>query len=157
MDFLKVLVFPSTVIEWDKLDYHLRNAPSIKVFKQNILKFIRLGPNKVYNVHNPIGLKLLTRLQRTHKFSHNFNDCLDQLCICGTNMNLRTISSSNAHPKDKPLWRKSVMLRFQLLIKMKITFVLLFGSDKLSDFKTICILSAAIEYILTTERFNVSL
>ena len=72
-------------------------------------------------------------------------------------LNLRTISSFNAHyiyPKDKPLWRKSVMLRLQFLIKMKITFVILFGSDKLSDFKNVCILSATIEYILSTERFN---
>ena len=51
MDFLKVLVFASTIIEWNNLDYHLRNAPSISVYKQNILKFIRLGPNKVYNTN----------------------------------------------------------------------------------------------------------
>ena len=30
--------FTSTTIEWNNLDYHLRNAPSISVFKQNILK-----------------------------------------------------------------------------------------------------------------------
>ena len=92
MDFFKSSSFPSTIIEWNNLDYHLRNAPSVSVFKQNILKFIRLGPNKVYNVHNPTGLKLSTRLRlglshlRAHKFSHNFSDCLDELCICGTNI-----------------------------------------------------------------------
>ena len=84
--------YPSTIIEWNNSDYHLRNASSISISKQNILKFIRLGPNKVYNDHNPIGLKLLTRLRlglihlRARKFSHNFSDCLDELCICGTNV-----------------------------------------------------------------------
>ena len=34
---------------------------------------------------------------------------------------------------------------------------LLFGSDKLSVIKNVSILSAIIEYILSTERFNVPL
>ena len=91
MDFLKVLFFPPTIIEWNNWDYHLCNEPSISVFKKNILKFILLGPNRVYNIHNPTELKLLTRLRlglshlRGHKFSHKFSDCLDELCTCGTN------------------------------------------------------------------------
>ena len=36
-------------------------------------------------------------------------------------------------------------------------YTLLFVSDKLSDFKNVCILSATIEYILSTEMFNVPL
>ena len=32
---------PATIIEQNDLDYSLRNAPSINVFKQNILKLIR--------------------------------------------------------------------------------------------------------------------
>ena len=59
---------------------------------QSILKFIRLGPSKVYNVHKPSGLKLLARLRlglihlRAHKFNHNFTDCLDELRICRNNI-----------------------------------------------------------------------
>ena len=45
MDFLKVVFFPSTIIEWNNLDYYLRNAPSISAFELSILKFIRLGPS----------------------------------------------------------------------------------------------------------------
>ena len=86
--FFKSSFFPSTITEWNNLDYHLRNAPFISVFKQNIFKFIRVGPNMVYNVYNPTVLKLLTRLHlglsrlRAHKFSHNFSDGPDELCIC---------------------------------------------------------------------------
>ena len=32
------------------LDHFLRDVPSISVFKQNILKFFVLGPNKVCNI-----------------------------------------------------------------------------------------------------------
>ena len=44
--------------------------------------------NFIYKVHNPVGLKYLTRLRmglshlKSHKFLHNFNDTLDQYCGC---------------------------------------------------------------------------
>ena len=41
--FFKNSFFPATITEWNDLDYSLRSATSINVFKQNILKFIRLG------------------------------------------------------------------------------------------------------------------
>ena len=52
-----------------------------------------------------------------------------------------------------------MMLRFQFLIKIDqnenyLCYALLFGSDKLSDFEKVWILSATIEYFLSTERFN---
>lgn len=57
------------------------NVSSISAFKQIILKFIRRSPNKVHKVHNPSGIKLLTRLplRLSHlpaqKFSHNLSHC----------------------------------------------------------------------------------
>ena len=87
--FFENSFFPATITEWNDLDCSLRNAPSINVFKKNILKFIRLGPNKVFNIYNPYGLKLLTRPRlglshlRGHKFNHNFSDFLDEICMCG--------------------------------------------------------------------------
>ena len=57
----------------------------MNVFEQINLKFIRVGPNKVFNIYNPHGLKLLVRLRiglkhlRGHKFKHNFSDRLDEI------------------------------------------------------------------------------
>ena len=160
--------FSSTIIEWNNLDYHLRNAPSINVFKQNILKFIRLGPNKVYNVHNPSRLKLFTRLclgfsqLRAHKFSHNLSDYFDELCICGTN-----IESTNHFLLQYPLYLSERQTLMEKIHNAEISildqnenylcYTLLFCSDKLSDFKSVCILSATIEYTLLTEKFNAPL
>ena len=80
----------ANIAEWNDLDYSLCNAPSINVFKQNILKFILLNSNKVFlNIYNPHDLKLSTRLPlglshlRGHKFKHNCSDCLDEICMCG--------------------------------------------------------------------------
>ena len=37
------MFFPSTVIEWKKLDMNSRNSESFTSFKGNILKFTRLS------------------------------------------------------------------------------------------------------------------
>ena len=164
--FLKVLFFPSMIIEWNNLDYHLLNAAFISAFKRNILKFIRLGPDKVCNVHNPTGLKLLTRTRpglsnlRACKFSHNFSYCLDELCICRTN-----IESTNHFLLQYPLYLPERQILLEKIGNVKISildqnenylsYTLLFGSDKLRDSINVCMLSTTMEYILSTERFNV--
>ena len=94
----------------------MRNAPSINVFKKNILKFIRLGPNKVFNIYNPHGLKLLTRLRlglsylRSHKLNHNFSDLFDEICMCGKD------SESTNHF----LLQRSLFLKERQVLKNKI-------------------------------------
>ena len=88
-NFLKNLFFPSTTIEWGKLDSDLKRAESLSVFKTNILTFIRPFPHSAYSCHNPKGLKLVTRLRlglshlREHKFKHSFQDTINSLCSCG--------------------------------------------------------------------------
>ena len=62
-NFFKNTFFPSTILEWSKLDPSLRNSPSYNVFKNSILKFIRPSPNKIFQCHNPKGIKLVTRLR----------------------------------------------------------------------------------------------
>ena len=42
--FKKSTFYPSAVIEWNKLDPFLRNSASYNVFKNNILKFIKIFP-----------------------------------------------------------------------------------------------------------------
>ena len=128
--FFENSFFPATITEWNDLDYSLRNAPSINVFKQNILKFIRLGSNKVFNIYNPHGLKLLTRLRldlshlRGHKFNHSFSDCLDEICMCG-----KDIESTNHFLLQCSLFLKEkqvVILTAHLLTKMKTLYVIHF-------------------------------
>ena len=91
-NFFKNTCFPSTILEWNKLDPSLRNSTSYNVFKNSILKFIRPSPNKIFQCHNPKGIKLVTRLRlglshlREHKFKHSFQDTLNPLCSCGVDI-----------------------------------------------------------------------
>ena len=85
-NFFKNSFFPSTVIEWNKLDPNLRSTASLSVFKKNLLKFIRPSRNSVFNCHNCKEIKYLTRLRlslrhlRQHKFKHNFPNTLNPFC-----------------------------------------------------------------------------
>ena len=80
--------FPYCVREWNKINPNLRNSPSLSVFKKGLLAFIRPKECSIYNIIDPYGLKLLTRLRvnlshlREHKFRHNFLNTLNPLCSC---------------------------------------------------------------------------
>ena len=47
-------------------------------------------PNSIYNIHNPLGVKYLTRLRigfthlKEHKFKNNFEDSIDPMCSCSS-------------------------------------------------------------------------
>ena len=81
--------FPSNISEWSNLDYKIRNSESLSIFRKNLLNFIRPCVKSIFNIHNPYGIKLLTRLclglshLRDHKFRHCFQDTLNPLCDCG--------------------------------------------------------------------------
>ena len=91
-DYFKNSFFPFCVREWNKLVPEIRNLKSVSLFKKSILSFIRPNSFSVYNVHDPIGLKYLTRLRpnlshlREHKFRHNFLDTVNPLCSCSLEM-----------------------------------------------------------------------
>ena len=84
---MKQLFFPDTITDWNDLDYSVRNAPSISVFRQDILNFTCLATNKVFMIYNPHDLKVLARLclglnhLQGHQFKHNFSGCLFEICI----------------------------------------------------------------------------
>ena len=80
--------FPLCIEEWNKLNPEIRNAKSIYKFKKSIIT--EKLENSLYNVHDPIGVKLLSRLRlqfthlNEHKFRHGFNDTVNPMCPCGT-------------------------------------------------------------------------
>ena len=72
--FFKNSYLPSTLIEWNKLDSNIHNSETLNIFKSKILKFIRPTANSIFGCHNPLGVKLLTRLRlgRSHLREHKF-------------------------------------------------------------------------------------
>ena len=80
--------FPSSIVEWNKLSREVRNSENIRIFKKRLLEFIRPSPNSIFDIYNPYGIKLLTRLRlglshlNEHKFKHGFNDTINPIYIC---------------------------------------------------------------------------
>ena len=85
-DVSKCTFFSYMMVEWNILDINLRNAKSFLIFRNSLLKIGRLIQNPVYNIHDPMGIKYLTRLRQglrhlnNHKFRHNFQGCLNPFC-----------------------------------------------------------------------------
>ena len=77
--------FPWTITEWNKIAIKIRNS-SYLVFRNYLLSKIRPKPSPFYNIHNPSGIKLLTRLGLSHlnkrKFNHNFDYCVNPFRTC---------------------------------------------------------------------------
>ena len=87
-DVYKYSNFPHTILEQNKLDMQIRRSESFLSFKHFLLKIGQPTAKPTYNIHNPIGLKFLTRLRlglshlNEHKFKQNFQDCVNPLCSC---------------------------------------------------------------------------
>ena len=70
------------------LDINIKNSASLKTLRKKLLNFIPIRKNRISNIHNPLRIKLLTRLRLglsqlyAHKFTHCFKDTLNPLCEC---------------------------------------------------------------------------
>ena len=140
----------------------------MNVFELCLLKFIRPVANRVFEINNPYGLKLLTRLRlglshlRYHKFRHNFRNCINPVCVCG--LEIETTTHFHLHC---PLFQSA---RQSLLINIKkidesilkkydklITKTLLYGDDKFDLSCNKSIISLTIESIVPAKRSSNSL
>ena len=98
---MKIISLLATLAEWNDLGYSLRSAPSNNVLKKNNLNYTRLRLNKVLNIYNPRGLKLLTRFRLGFIFCEVTNLIMISMIVLIKFVfveyipNLRTISSSN--------------------------------------------------------------
>ena len=67
--------FPFCVKTWNKLSSELRNSSSVSIFKKALLNYYRPKECSIFNIFDPVGLKLFTRLRvnlshvREHKSS----------------------------------------------------------------------------------------
>ena len=164
-NFFKNSFFPSTIIEWNKLDPGLRKAESLSLFKTNILKFIRPSPNSVYNCHNPKGLKFITRLRlglshlRKHKFKHSFQDTINPLFSCGPDIESTEhflLHCPQFVNKRCTLLSTIGNINYKLIenTNSNLTQKLLFGNTSFDITGNTNILSATINFIFLTKRFD---
>ena len=163
--FFKNSFFPSTIIEWNKLDHNIRNSSSFNIFRKSILKFIRPSANRFFDCHNPKGIKFITRLRldlshlREQKFKHSFQDSLNPFCSCG--LDIESTVHFLLHCPTHITERRTLLSAIENidnnlldLCEPVLIKTLLFGSNSFDTNPNTNVLNATIEYVLSTKRFE---
>ena len=167
-DLFSFSFFPCTIRDWNILDPSICASKSLSIFKSKLLKFIRPKPYPIYGIHDPLGLKYLTRLRlgfshlHEHKFRHNFRDTINPLCPC--NLESETTSHFLLRCTFFICHRKELFDSLELIDPQltrfnveKLVTTLLFGDVSYSPENNATIILASIKYILDTNRFSNSL
>ena len=144
--------FPFCISQWNALDCHIRNRPTICYFKRALFKFFKPSPASIFKVD--LGIVLLTSFRvgfshlREHIFNHNNMDMLDYLLQCPNHSTYRSTSFDSLHNMNL------MFLPFNVstLSKILIFGYLIFNVDDNQG-----ILRAVINFILSTCRFDGSL
>ena len=113
-------------------------------------------------------IKLLTRLRlglshlNKHKFNHGFLDTVNPMCSCNTEDETVThylLRCPNYTQQRMPLMNKITELNPNLLVENHnvLSSILLYGSNQFDNQMNSKIINLTIEYIHTSERFNIPL
>ena len=122
------------------------------------MPFIRPLKNSIFNIFDPEGLKLLTRLRlgfihlNKHCFRHNFQKCLSALCTCSletenTSHYLLHCQHNTPFRTDLTISVKTFVVDFESLSDSKKVEMFLYGDSRCDDNQKDSILSASINNI----------
>ena len=130
-----------------------------------MLNFIRPSANSIFNIHNPYGIKLLTRLPlgnshlRDHKFRHCFQDTLNPLYYCGNDT--ETATHFFLHCPSFLTPRQTLLNNIRNISEQILSHdedqliqTFLYGHPNFNLPVNRLILNATIEYLTSKERFK---
>ena len=151
--------------EWNKLDNRIRKAESLGKFKSLLLSFMKVKSCSVFSIHDPMGIKLLTRLHlrytclNDHEFQHNFRDTVNLMCHYSSEIESTQhflLHSPFFNDERKKLFESlheinPSILEFQ---KYFLNNILLFGSKKFEETINRKILQSPITYLKSSSHFE---
>ena len=118
------------------------------------------SPNPVYDIHNPLGICLLTRLRlglshlNEHIFNHDFKNCVNPLCTCS--LEIETTSHFFLHYYYNNNICSTLLNGLKFLdgniLKLWLTNLILYGASQFNTKRNTFILNAIIKYILESNR-----
>ena len=124
------------------------------------MEFIGPSPKSIFDIYNPYGIKLLTRLHpglshlNERKFKHGFYDTINLICVCGGDT--ESINHFFLHCPEYCEARQTLLDNIQSIDKMllsqnvsSLTHLLLYGDPKRNSNVNAFILNLAIEFILS--------
>ena len=166
-DTFKHSFFPWTIVEWKKLDLKCCKC-AYNVFRNQMIESIRPLSNRIYNIHDPLGIHLLTRLRlglshlNKHRFNHNFDNCINPLCTCTLEIESTTHFFLHCH-FNKNI-RKTLLdelneinINISNYAETALTDLLQYGKSSFDKIQNKKILTVSIKYTLDSERFTGSI
>ena len=155
----------------DQAWINIRNSASLNTFKKKLLNFIRPCANNIFDIHNPLGIKLLKRLRLGFSYfhEHRFRHCFKIIWILCANvakiLNQQCISFSTAPTFSflgKPFFRKlgPLMITYHCesfrlsQSETQLTQTFLYGNQNYHCSINRLVIKSIIEYLMSTERFK---
>ena len=161
-DYLKNSFFPSAISEQNKLDLIIRNSASLNAFKKKLLNFKQPCANSIFDIHNPLGITLLTRLHLGLSPLHEHKFTLNPLCECAKD--IESTMHFFLHCTNFLIPRQTVFQKIRNIdnnilsqSETQLTQTLLYGNQIYHPSINRLIINSTIEYITSTERFKCSL
>ena len=151
-------------MKWNKLEPEIRNLPSLSLFKKSLTQLYRPNPKPVFNLHNPYGIKLLSRLRlglshlNEHLSRHKFLG-VDPFCKCQTNSKENTVHFILQCPTQavhRGVLFNNLHNRGLSIIPFcdsYLTNLLLYGCSNFEKSVNKDILQAVIDFIIQSNRF----
>ena len=158
--------FPDTSNSWNQLSSFIKNSSSLDVFKKRYMEFFNVTPNPIYGLHNPIGLKYLTRLRvglshlRAHKYQHNFSDTDTKYCTCGYNIaetveHFLLFCPLHSHIRSELFGKLKMVISLLIFTSPFFTCnLLLYGNHDFDSHTNKKILESTICFIISSKRFS---
>ena len=158
--------FPDTTHAWNLLSDFIKSSPSLSIFKKRLLTFFNSKPNFIYDIHNPVGLRYLTRLRvglshlRSHKYHHKFKDTENDICPCDLKVP-ETVEHYLLYCPKYNLIRSELFEKLTdqiclaTLISPSYTVnLLLYGKTSLEFSANKKVLELTINYVIASKRFD---
>ena len=154
----QVFISPCTVNDWFNLDANIRNSESVSVFISTLLSFIRPVQNNIFNIFDPQGLTLSTRLRlgfshlNEHRFKRNSGECMNPKCSCSleiedTSHYLLHCHHFTIHRFDLTNLVKSICKNSESITDNNKTFFLLYGDSRFDENKNKIMLQSSLTYM----------
>ena len=127
-------------MEWIPIKKRSANSEFIlHILQKTLHDEFRPVPNSAFNIHNPVGIKFLTRLKlglshvNEHRFNHKFKNCTNLKCIFSSENELTFYFSLFCHfyiPIRATLFDKlkEIVNNLQKLHDQTVTEILWYGS-----------------------------
>ena len=161
----KLSFFPSTILDWNKLDANIKKVKSKTIFKKRLINKIRPKKHSYYGLSND-KIRYLTMLRmdlsplRAHKFKYGFCDTSDACCmVCDT---IEDTEHFLLHCKSYMLTRNILMQKISVIMEVDVSTlpkrtlvsILLYGKEGKTLENHFAIFNLVTEYIEKSKRLE---